>query len=71
MCVCVCASKIFLSIKIEKNLFILSMRDDQTEMTKLISLFLLFIGEDLAIDLISKEVYICDYLSIDKTDESS
>ena len=32
------------------NLFTFSIDDDQTEMTKLISLFLLFIGEDLAIE---------------------
>jgi hypothetical protein len=45
---------------------------DQKENAKLILLFfppLLFIGEDLDIEYISKEVYICAYLSIDKTDD--
>ena len=32
--------------------------------------FLLFLGVDLDIEYISKKVYICAYLSIDKTDES-
>ncbi len=45
---------------------------DQKENAKLIFfIFLLFIGEDLDIEYISKEVYICAYLSIDKTDDYS
>jgi len=44
---------------------------DQKENGKLILLFLLFIGEHLDIEYISKKVYICAYLSIDKTDKYS